>query len=298
MSQKWRKPLISDQLGPQRRRAGGFNGSNLMVGSQPASSTATDLTSERICCCRPLRTCPSAMAIITAAASFARAFNFAVRALENMDVSVADPSRHMLALSTYLGHANPLHTYWYLEATPTLLRKTAEAAELAQVSRRRRCRTFRAPQRFFATAFAVRTKRQSQYDCVVCRQLAAVGCVHIRAALNSPAPHPSRTDYCPLDLGFRGFSGMPAWQWRTRNIRLAAIKSFFRYLEYRTPQCLDLSRQVHAIPDKRYDQKLIDWLEREELQALVDAPDIKTAGGVRDRTMIHLAYSGGCRCRN
>ena len=143
MSQKWRKPLISDQLGPQRRRAGGFNGSNLMVGSQPASSTATDLTSERICCCRPLRTCPSAMAIITAAASFARAFNFAVRALENMDVSVADPSRHMLALSTYLGHANPLHTYWYLEATPTLLRKTAEAAELAQVSRRRRCRTFR-----------------------------------------------------------------------------------------------------------------------------------------------------------
>ena len=77
MSQKWRKPLISDQLGPQRRRAGGFNGSNLMVGSQPASSTATDLTSERICCCRPLRTCPSAMAIITAAASFARAFNFA-----------------------------------------------------------------------------------------------------------------------------------------------------------------------------------------------------------------------------
>ena len=61
-----------------------------------------------------------------------------MHALENMDVSEVDPSRHMLALSTYLGHANPLHTYWYLEATPTLLRKTAEAAELAQAGRRRR----------------------------------------------------------------------------------------------------------------------------------------------------------------
>lgn len=82
---------------------------------------------------------------------------------------------------------------------------------------------------------------------------------------------------------------------RTRNIRLAAIKSFFRYLEFRAPQYLELSRQVHAIPDKRYDQKLIDWLERQELQALIDAPDIKTASGVRDRAMILLAYSCGLR---
>ena len=52
---------------------------------------------------------------------------------------------------------------------------------------------------------------------------------------------------------------------------------------------------MQAIPGKRYDQKLIDWLEREELQALVDAPDIKTVGGVRNRAMIHLAYSGGLR---
>lgn len=82
---------------------------------------------------------------------------------------------------------------------------------------------------------------------------------------------------------------------RTRNIRLAAIKSFFRYLEFRAPQCLDLSRQVHAISDKRYDQRLIDWLERGELQALLDAPDIRTVGGVRDRAMIMIAYSCGLR---
>ena len=36
----------------------------------------------------------------------------------------------------------------------------------------------------------------------------------------------------------------------TRNVRLAAFKSFFRYLEFRVPACLDLARQVHAIPTK------------------------------------------------
>ena len=81
----------------------------------------------------------------------------------------------------------------------------------------------------------------------------------------------------------------------TRNVRLAAIKAFFRFLEYRSSSCLDLSGQIHAIPKKRSDQKLIDWLERNELQALLDAPDIRTASGVRDRAMLHLAYAAGLR---
>ncbi len=82
---------------------------------------------------------------------------------------------------------------------------------------------------------------------------------------------------------------------RTRNLRLAAFKSFFRYLEYRVPACLDLSRQVSAIPYKRYDQALVDYLERDELQAVLDAPGTKTAAGLRDRAMLHLAYAAGLR---
>ena len=82
---------------------------------------------------------------------------------------------------------------------------------------------------------------------------------------------------------------------RTRNLRLAAIKSFFRYLEYRAPACLDLARQVHAIPSKRFDRTLVDYLDRDELQALLDAPDPATANGVRDRAMLHLAYAAGLR---
>ena len=81
----------------------------------------------------------------------------------------------------------------------------------------------------------------------------------------------------------------------TRNVRLAAIKALFRFLEYRSACHVDLSGQVHAIPKKRSDQKLIDWLERHELQALLDAPDIRTAAGVRDRAMLHLAYAAALR---
>lgn len=82
---------------------------------------------------------------------------------------------------------------------------------------------------------------------------------------------------------------------RTRNVRLIAIKSFFRYLEFRSSACLDHSRRVHAIPEKKTDTVLLDWLDRDEMQALVDAPNIATVGGVRDRAMLHLTYSAGLR---
>ena len=59
---------------------------------------------------------------------------FAVRSLEQMDDG-KDPSRHMLALSTYLGHSSASGTYWYLEATPALLRRIAQTTEQAHVGR-------------------------------------------------------------------------------------------------------------------------------------------------------------------
>lgn len=82
---------------------------------------------------------------------------------------------------------------------------------------------------------------------------------------------------------------------RTRNLRLVAIKSFFRYLEYRVPACLDRARQVHAIPHKRFKRALLDYLDREEIQTLLDAPDTATSGGVRDRAMLHLTFAAGLR---
>jgi integrase/recombinase XerD len=82
---------------------------------------------------------------------------------------------------------------------------------------------------------------------------------------------------------------------RTRNARLAAINAFFRYLEYRVPSCLDQSRRIHAIPMKKTDQALVGYLTRDELQALLDAPDPSTVLGIRDRAMLHLAFAAGMR---
>ncbi len=82
---------------------------------------------------------------------------------------------------------------------------------------------------------------------------------------------------------------------RTRNARLAAINAFFRYLEYRLPSCLDQAQRVHAIPMKKTDQALIDYLTRKEMHALLDAPDPRTVSGARDRAMLHLTFAAGLR---
>lgn len=82
---------------------------------------------------------------------------------------------------------------------------------------------------------------------------------------------------------------------RTRNARLAAIKSFFRFLEYRVPQCIEQVHSVLSIPTKKTDERLVAYLTRDEMQAVLDAPDPKTRGGVRDRAMLHLAFAAGLR---
>jgi site-specific recombinase XerD len=82
---------------------------------------------------------------------------------------------------------------------------------------------------------------------------------------------------------------------RTRNARLAAIHSFFRYLEYRVPSCLEQAAQIRAIPMKRADQALVCHLDRDEIITLLDVPDRQTALGLRDRAMLHLAFAAGLR---
>ena len=82
---------------------------------------------------------------------------------------------------------------------------------------------------------------------------------------------------------------------RSRNARLAAVNAFFRFLEYRVPSCLDQARRIHALPVKKTDERLRDYLTREEVQALLDAPNPATIAGIRDRAMLHLAFAAGLR---
>ena len=82
---------------------------------------------------------------------------------------------------------------------------------------------------------------------------------------------------------------------RTRNARLTAVKSFFRYLEFRHPECLELAAQVHALPQKKTDLPPVDYLGHDEVRALLDTPAVDTVTGLRDRAMLCLAYNAGLR---
>jgi integrase/recombinase XerD len=84
----------------------------------------------------------------------------------------------------------------------------------------------------------------------------------------------------------------------TRNARLAAIKSFMHFLEYRVPSALEQLRRVLAklvIPFQKTDTRLVRHLTQAEMQAILDVPDPSTRDGVRDRAMLHLAFTGGLR---
>jgi integrase/recombinase XerD len=81
----------------------------------------------------------------------------------------------------------------------------------------------------------------------------------------------------------------------TRNGRLAAIRSFMRFVEYRVPSALDQVRRILAIPAKKTDTKLVRHLTMEEIEAILDVPDPRTRLGTRDRAMLHTCFVAGLR---
>jgi len=82
---------------------------------------------------------------------------------------------------------------------------------------------------------------------------------------------------------------------RTRNARLAAIHSFFKYAALNDPVHSGVIQRVLAIPGKRCDKASVQYLTRTETEALLAAPDNTTWGGRRDRTLLLLAVQTGLR---
>ena len=83
----------------------------------------------------------------------------------------------------------------------------------------------------------------------------------------------------------------------SRNTRLAAIKSFMHFMEYRAPSALHQIRCVLAIPIKKTESRLVRHLSQEELQSILDAPSLSKPDGVRDRAMLHLCFAAALRFR-
>jgi site-specific recombinase XerD len=82
---------------------------------------------------------------------------------------------------------------------------------------------------------------------------------------------------------------------RTRNARLAAIRSLFRYAALRHPEHAGTIERVLAIPPKRFERALVTFLTEQELDAVLAAPDRTTWTGRRDHALLLLAAQTGLR---
>jgi integrase/recombinase XerD len=82
---------------------------------------------------------------------------------------------------------------------------------------------------------------------------------------------------------------------RSRNARLAAIRSFFRFVAMSEPACLLHCQRILAMPSKRYVRRTVEFLDRAEMDALLAAPDRSTWTGRRDRAILIVALQTGLR---
>lgn len=82
---------------------------------------------------------------------------------------------------------------------------------------------------------------------------------------------------------------------RTRNARLAALHSFFRYVALEEPAHALHCQRVLAMPNKRHERRTIEFLNREEIDTLLAVPNLSTWVGRRDRTLLLAAVQTGLR---
>jgi len=81
----------------------------------------------------------------------------------------------------------------------------------------------------------------------------------------------------------------------TRNQRLAAMKAFAHYVQYRNPEYLENCTDIISMRPKKHEKPVIPFLTEEELKALLAQPDPSTRHGLRDLTLLSLLYDSGAR---
>jgi len=82
---------------------------------------------------------------------------------------------------------------------------------------------------------------------------------------------------------------------RSRNLRLTAIRSFYRFAAYEEPTQSGLIQRILAMPAKRYEKRLIGFLTRPEIEAILAVPDLNTWSGRRDHAFLLVAVQTGLR---
>jgi len=81
----------------------------------------------------------------------------------------------------------------------------------------------------------------------------------------------------------------------TRNARLAAIRTLFNFIGREQPSLLEQSHKIRTIPQKRTKHKIIDYLDEDEIQAMLDSVDPNSRTGIRDKALLLMLFNTGAR---
>ena len=209
-----------------------------------------------------------------------------------------DVQARLPVLSTWLGHIDPKSTYWYLSAVPELLALAAARLEPAGQGRAGGIVTDLAPvlQGFFTDRLA-RQKKASPNTVAAYRDTCRLLLAFARDQTGKP---PSQLSLADLDAALVGAFLSHLEDQRgngsaTRNARLAAIHSLFKYAAPKAPEHAAVISQVLAIPPRRRERAIVSYLTAEEIDALVAAPGRETWHGRRDHALLLLDVQTGLR---
>ncbi len=210
------------------------------------------------------------------------------------------PNGGLPILSAYLGHVHVSDTYWYLSAWPELMREAMSplGAMVGGAVMTTTTRISLAPllERFF-TQRLMQQRQASPHTISSYRDTFRLLLTFAHQRLHTP---PARLTFdaidAPLVVAFldqlektRGLSA------RSRNLRLTAIHSFFRYAAFEVPTHAAQIQRVLAIPSKRFTRPVVHFLTRPEVEALLAAPDQRTWFGRRDHAFLLVAVQTGLR---
>ena len=221
--------------------------------------------------------------------------SFAVATLLRWHRDALNVQALLPALSAQLGHADPASTYWYLTGVPELLAVTSERGPSGP---RGPAMTAAAPtiQAFFLTRLGAE-RDASRHTIDSYRHAFRLLLAYAKTRTGKA---PCELDIADLDAGLVSafldhLESERGNTVGTRNTRLAAIHSFFRFASYRHPEHSNTIQQVLAIPQKKAETVPRCFLTEAEMQALIDAPDRSTWLGRRDHALLVVALRTGMR---
>ena len=192
--------------------------------------------------------------------------SFAARTMIGWYRTGQDPAREMIKLTTYLGHTKPENTYWYIEAVPELLELAAAAGHrsFGWGGATMTASTFPALlQRFFTDRLC--TQMEASANTIAGYRDTFRLLLRFASEQRGKMPTKLRIEDLDADLVADFLVHVETSRRngaRSRNTRLAAIRSFFRFVAMNEPAYLLHCQRILAMPSKRYVKRTVTFLDR------------------------------------